>query len=1024
MAHRSASYRWQGAAMLRAPTLPDFAAPTVTFDPDDIPATRKWLTEMWQREDVRSALRTASLALSQCLDAIAGGERAQPRQVRRAALKVASYLLRWQHRPTPFGVFAGTAPVSVGTTPGVRWTTKHRVVVRADAEWITDIIQRLQQSRELLKRLPLVANNLASVRGDRLLAPGPPADGQAVLMAPVEVSVRNTRPVQAAIRAAQRPIPYGALYDHLRTEFPKAAGSQVDTLLGDLIAQNFLITSLWAPMTTVDAMGHVCTELERVNAHDVADVGTLVTALHEVRADLTAHDPHQPVSTLGDVTARMLELTPITPAPLLIDVALDCHIQIPEPVVEEAQTAVTALHQVTLHPYGHQHWRDYHRRFRARYGAGAAVPVMDLVSDSGLGLPAEFVGSDRGRPPRTLTDRDDTVLALMQQALMEGRDELVLTDAVISDLSAGVKDPLFVPRVEVAFEIHAVSPEALARGAFQLMLTGVPRPGSSMAGRFAHLLPPDQQEAWARTFRTREPQAISAQLSFLPRRRRNENITRTPRLLPHVITLSEHRPANEEGTIPLADIAVTANARRLQLVQISSGRPIDVRVLHALEAGIQTPPLARFLAEIATARSAVYKPFDFAAAARLPYLPRVRYRRTVLNPARWLLTAEELPGRAAPTPTWEKAFAAWRDRWHVPDRIAMVKIEQRLPLDLSHTVHRRLLRSQLDEARRLELRETAGTDAYGWIGRPHEILLPLDRTPVQSSSAPAALTPVTMVETENTHLPGIGKVLCAQLHAHPQRYDEILDQHVPALLAEFGDDPPLWWFTRHREMSRPDAAQHLSLYLDVGPDGYGAVAERVGAWAGGLRRQRLAAHLALATYEPQWGRYGHGPVMDAAHTVFAADSVAAITQIRTADQSDVAPQALAAASTVDLTTHFAASPEEGLAWLAECLPQDHGPLDRGLRDQALGLADPNRTFLKSLPGGEEVVAAWRARATALSAYHEQLASQRDPFTALRSLLHLHHIRALRVDPDRERITIRLARACALRRIASRGGKKE
>ncbi|MEK8142382.1 lantibiotic dehydratase [Streptomyces sp. M10(2022)] len=123
--------------------------------------------------------------------------------------------------------------------------------------------------------------------------------------------------------------------------------------------------------------------------------------------------------------------------------------------------------------------------------------------------------------------------------------------------------------------------------------------------------------------------------------------------MPHVIELSGHQET-DETTIQLTHIAVTADPRSFHLVQLSSGRRIDVRVLHALEGGTQTPPLARFLAEVANGRYAAYKPFDFGAGSRLPYLPRVRYRRTILAQARWLLMANDLPGRKAPTEVGER----------------------------------------------------------------------------------------------------------------------------------------------------------------------------------------------------------------------------------------------------------------------------------------------------------------------------------------------------------------------------------
>lgn len=1014
MASRAvADYQWQGVAMLRATTGPGPADIPRTLDLDDLAVTCGWLNRIWQREDFRRTLEAATPALSDAIEAVVRGRQDEPRHVRRTALSTVSYLLRWQHRPTPLGLFAGIAPVSVGPRASARWRDKHRAVIRPDAEWVTDMVLRLQRTPALLKRLPLVANNAAHTRGDRLVAPGPPSDGHAALLAPVEISVRNARPVAAAMDAARTPIPYGELHGHLRDSFPQATEEKIDALLLGLVEQQFLITSLWAPMTTVDAFQHLCRELDRHQADTIPEVRNLVHALYALRDDVSTHQPTLSDTNVSALATRMRALTPVTPTPLLIDTALDCETQLPQAVIAEVQAAVSALYRTTPQPYGYQHWRDYHRRFRARYGVGAMVPVMDLVADSGLGLPAGYVGSERSAAPKLRTDRDELLLALMQQVLLDGLDELRLTDDMVDALgkAAGSDARLFVPRVETAFEVHSPSTTALSRGSFDVLLTAAPRPGSSMAGRFAHVLPPDKQDALAATY-DGAPDRLTAQLVFPPRRHRNENVTRTPQLLPHVIELSGHREA-DETTIQLTDMAVTADPRSFHLVQLSTGRRIDVRVLHALEGGTQTPPLARFLAEVANGRCAAYKPFDFGAGSRLPYLPRVRYRRTILVQARWLLMADDLPGRTATTQEWESAFTAWRDRLRVPMQVAMIEYDQRLPLDLSHPVHLRVLRAHLDSTRRLELREVPDGDAHGWIGRAHEIWLSLGRSQPDTADVPRP-RPAT-APTPERHLPGAGDVLLAQLHAHPRRYDEILSRHLPSLLSSFGDTPPLWWFTRHREMARPDADQHLDLTLHLPPDAYGPAAQHVRTWADSLHRLGLAAGLVLVPYQPQTGRFGGEAAMDAAHQVFAADSAAALAQIQLTERTDVfAPQALAAVSALRLVTPLAPNNAAAEEWLVRNLPQVTGRLNRVLRTQVLGLAAPNgASALAVLPGGLAVAEAWRARAVAVDTYRNTLTGQRDPLDVARSLLHQHHVRALGVDPRAEETTVRLVRTAAL-----------
>ena len=667
----TARFRWQGVALLRASTDPGaLDLPRELHLLGDAEAGRRWLEDLWRRQEVRDALTAASPVLCRQVAQVTAGECHDPRQVRRVTLSVASYLLRWQRRATPFGLFAGIAPARIGAQGHVTWGQKHLTRVRPDAEWLADVIARLERRPQLLERLPVVVNSAGQVRGNRYVVPGPPADGRAQLLAPVEVSVRHTRPVTVALDAAALPVRYGDLRARLTAQFPAAGAERIDAMLGSLIDQNVLITSLRAPMTSLDPLGHLCAQLQATEAHTIPDIAEEVHRLYGVRDELAGQRPTAPWSARTELIERMSAISDVTPVPLAADTTLDCDIRIPEQVVREAEDTVGVLYRLTPHPFGYQHWRDYHGRFRARYGAGAAVPVLDLVADSGLGLPAEYLGSACGRAPRPLTERDEKLLTLIQQAMLDAQREITLTEPLIADLAAGEDtDILPIPRAEVAVEIHAASLEAMERGAFRLAVTGTPRPGSSMAGRFAHLLPAEEQARLADTYRATDPHAIAAQLSFAPRRRRNENIVRAQQLLPYAISLAEHQQP-QDGAISLADLAVTADARQFRLVQLSTGKHIEPRVLHALEAAVHTPPLARFLAEITTARSAVYKAFDFGAAAHLPYLPRVRYKRTILTPARWLLTARDLPGRGASMHQWENSLEAWRARLGNPARTA------------------------------------------------------------------------------------------------------------------------------------------------------------------------------------------------------------------------------------------------------------------------------------------------------------------------------------------------------------------
>jgi thiopeptide-type bacteriocin biosynthesis protein len=692
-----------------------------------------------------------------------------------------------------------------------------------------------------------------------------------------------------------------------------------------------------------------------------------------------------------------------------------------EAVIAEAEAAAGVLLRLTPHPYGYPRWKQFHTRFRRRYGPGAVVPVTELVADSGLGFPSGYLGSPIGRAARTLTTRDETLIALVQQATADGQDEIVLTEALICALTPDDGDKVLLPRrVELAFQVQAASVEDVRRGAFQLALTGVPRPSSSMAGRFADLLPATERHRWADTYRAAS-EGVPVQLSFPPRLCRDENVTRTPPLLPAVVALAEYREPSTEGVelVDVADLGVYADARQMHLVRLSTGQRVDAWTPHALEAGVHTPPLARFLAEVGTARSAVYKTFDWGAAARLPYLPRVRHGRTVLFPARWLLRATDLAARGAAFPAWDAGFTAWQQRWRVPAAVAVSEADQRLPLNLRRAAHRALLRARLDHAGVIELREAPTDEEVGWIGRAHEFVLPLHATsgPPDSPGVSGPTARPRAIARGAAQMAGASAWLQAQIVGHPDRHDEILAEHLPHLLDAW-DVALRWWYLRLRDLARPDAEQHLALHVHLRAPGlYGQAASHVGAWATTLGDLGLVSELRLATYQPQTGRYGHGPAMDAAEEVFAADSAVALVQLQATSGKAVPAEALTAASLIDLATAYAPA-GDGLRWLIDHLPHEHGPLDRRLRDRTFTLANPHaEAALGALPAGEDVLAAWQRRRKALATYRHHLAAQRAPDPVLRSLQHLHHVRMLGVDPDRERLTHRLARAAALRYAA-------
>jgi lantibiotic biosynthesis protein len=1009
-------FRHAGVVVARAATGPvDIGFPDAEWFPGtgiDHHAARAWLVRLWARPEVRAALRCASPALADQVDRLLPASTPDARSVRRTVLAVASYLLRWQGRATPFGLFAGVTSARIDDTATAIFGAASRAVLRADGLWVGALVDELERHPGLLPRLRVVVNSAGFTRGGRFVVPARVPDSAQGVGQPADVSIRLSVPVAAVLAAATEPICGADLAEHVHGQFPAAGRQKIAAMLAALVTHGVLLTCLRPPAAVTDPVVYLVGELRAAGGSELPGIAEVVAALDEIIALSRCHNTSvglaEGESMRAEIAGRLRDLHPSTAPVFAVDVALDADISIPRLVLREAERAATVMLRLTAQPFGPTYWKDFQYRFRSTYGPGALVRVRDLIADSGLGFPASYLDAPRGRPAYTVSPRDQTIMALIQQAAIDGRTEIELTEPLIQDLTVGDPGEVVPPsRVEIGFELDAATAEDIRGGRFRLWVTAAPRPESSMIGRFVHLLSEHDQQQIAWTYGTPAGGAVPAQLSFAPRRRDNENITRAPRLLPQLIAIAEF-PASS-GMISVDDLAVTADATQLYLVQLSTGARILPRVVNALEATLRTPPLARFLSEIASARHAIFGAFDYGAARDLPHLPRIRYGRTILAPARWMLTAADLLPRTSSMTDWQAALARWRTRWRVPSAIMLCQGELRLPLDLDHAFHQTLLRHRLDRAGMVEIREAAGDPAREWAGRPCEFLVPMT---AQHSARPALPLAPVLATPCPPQLPGRAPVLHAQILGNPARFGDILTGYLPDLMQSLHQPP--WWYRRHRDTTRPDTDEELSLYLRLaGPDDYGHVAALLNRWAASLQTAGLLAHLSLQPYQFQPGRWGTNS--HAAIQVFTTDSAAAAAEIGMATMTGIPAQVLAAVSMADLASSLGPDPSAGLHALVAHFKQDTGKLDPDLRSRALDLATTGA--LGKLPAGEAVAAAWQTRTTAIAAWYRSLDDRRTAGSVLPSLLHEHHARVTGVDPDAERVTNRLLRIIALRQLA-------
>lgn len=853
--------------MLRTPIFPFEVFETLLKEEEPGP----FLLSFYEKSPLlREAILAASPILYENLGRFAKLNEKAKEQALSSLLK---YVLRMSTRATPFGLFAFVSLGHFGqVTKGKIDLSKIEKKGRPDMDWLLKILDQIFDRPDWLSKLPFKTNPLIQYSMGRVILPYSrrKADKQE------EVSIRGSSLVMQILFKGQEEVIFEELVDELLIEQPALEKDKVAQMIEKLCREDFLIPTIFPSLLSCSPFEDLVDNLKKILPHS-----EILTTLLETKQEIDQYNNQifgQGEDILKNLITKMKEKGE-SATPLQIDSYSPESVVLDANVGKEIGKIAELLWELSRVKTGIPHLREYHTRFLEKYGDFRLVPLTEVVDQiKGIGFPQSYSSGHSENETINNEERDNCLLEIWLQCLMEKKGEIHLSEEFINRFSSKDKKNFAPFSFDFFCELLADSDEEINRGDYSLLVhpvTGAGDGGSTF-GRFAPFFDKDKSEKLAEFLKKEEanhPEILFCETSFFPRASRSGNVAINPLYRSRVLDVGFSKESKQ--SIQLSDIYVGATHEYLFLSLPKEKKELTVVALNALNPEI-APPVIRLLREISKDRFRFLSPFDWGNGMKLPYRPRVRYQKAILSLASWRVTHELI--KAHPKEDLETValrIKSWGDQWEIPRFIYLTYSDNKILLDRSKISHLKEIAQALKSNSKQGVLLTEHISAKGWIKSPQghhrvEIVIPFCRSE-QPFPSPY-LPPCSPIDPKiRFQVPGSEWVyLKLYLPNNESRF--LLDAIAPFIETHYQDFEK-WFFIRYQENLKP----HIRLRFKIKqPEKIGHFLQKLKNWYEPFIHQGWIQDLQFSSYEREVERYGGIDVIDYYESVFNADSECAL----------------------------------------------------------------------------------------------------------------------------------------------------
>lgn len=995
---------------------------------------------------VKEAIATASLSLLNELPHL--DQQMKVKKKDQVLSSLFKYITRMSTRPTPFGLFSGVAYGEWGdhTALTMESPAQHQKMIRPDMEWMTKLIQVLENDQELAAQLKVRVNPLVYQVGSRVKLPFITMDAQDehIIDQKQAYTIKGSSLLQDVFEFSEEFIEFQALIHKITERNPDYPKDMVEQYLWQLLKREYLLSELRPPLLDFSPIDYV---IEKIAGLAGAEhIAALLRDLKQRISQYSAISIGQGEKEFTRLVEFMKSIVEVK-NPLQVDLKLEFERRpvLNELVKQEAERAAEFFGRLSASKHTYPHLKSYRTEFMEKYGVNREVPLLTLLDeDLGLGAPAFYKwprSTKRGEADVTATNTNEHVISQWaMEAIVNQTYEIELDETKLNQLfSEEDKPEQLPPSFDLIFSIHAPSANSLDQGDFELVMGGAP--GSSRAGqffgRFMGMMDEGLEKKFADIHRYEQQlheERIFAEVVYLPFANRNANVVLTKKTRPYEITLGTTPSGPSEQSISLKDLVVGCTNDYFYLKSKSLNKEVIPTFSHMLNY-VNTPNIYRFLYEVTLERGGALLPFHWGSFETMPVRPRLKLGRTILSPAQWRLSKVSM--EVNQYEEWYDRFEQWRQQYRVPKYVYLTFGDNRLLLDLDERIHVREIQRALkgNENEFVILTEAGSEAAQFWIKNKTgqhfnaEFVFPVVKQPLITNGSQSrkessrsgvfqqqGAHPLP-TDQERVYFPG-SEWLYLKLYCSHLREGEFLER-----LGDFCAEMEQKGLTEKSFFIRyKDTEHHIRLRFYGDPNVLsGQLLPLLRAWLEERHKEVLVTRVVIDSYDPEIERYGGIDVIHLAEELFWIDSKCVYQWIKLLRNKKLTltPVMLGVINVIHILESFQIPFASQLDYLNSITAYNqHNEEFRSSREtfMLLGNSDNEWENLRQTDNGVLLFPALQLRAKGIQAYHqglkqaEQSGSLVTPIEQIvQSVIHMHINRLIGIKREEEIKILTLAR---------------